>query len=82
MCMLTGLADDTGSQWKGKGALSLSPVLEYAAEQTSSLDHTKPGSWVWWKLEEATWMLAKVSFLQYVSEHASALPRSWLSCLK
>lgn len=56
----TGLADDTVIPWKGKGVLWLSPVLEYVAEQPSSLDHTKPGSWVWWKLGEATWMLAKV----------------------
>lgn len=56
----TGLTDDSVSQWKGKGILGLSPLLQYAVEQPSSLDHTKPGCWVWWKLEEATWMLAKV----------------------
>ena len=71
----TGLTDDSVSQWKGKGILGLSPLLQYAVEQPSSLDHTKPGCWVWWMLEEATWMRAKVGFfllVQILAQSAAA----------
>lgn len=47
-------------QDKGKGIKGPSPLPQYLPEQPSKLDHTKPGNWVWWKVDDATWMLAQV----------------------
>lgn len=49
---------------KGKGIVGPSPAPSYLPEQPSKLDHTKPGSWVWWKVDDATWMLVRVSLHQ------------------
>ncbi|DBA99103.1 TPA: hypothetical protein ACH3X1_014237 [Trebouxia sp. C0004] len=45
---------------KGKGIADPSPEPSYLPEQPSKLDHTKPGNWVWWKVDDNTWMPVQV----------------------
>lgn len=45
---------------KGKGIAGPSPEPSYLPEQPSKLDHTKPGNWVWWKVDDNTWMPVQV----------------------
>ncbi len=45
---------------KGKGIAGPNPEPSFLPEQPSKLDHTKPGSWVWWKVDDNTWMPVQV----------------------
>ena len=45
---------------KGKGIAGPSPEPSFLPEQPSKLDHTKPGNWVWWKVDDNTWMPVQV----------------------
>ncbi|KAL0018669.1 hypothetical protein WJX79_007420 [Trebouxia sp. C0005] len=47
-------------QDKGKGIAGPSPEPSFLPEQPSKLDHTKPGNWVWWKVDDNTWMPVQV----------------------
>ena len=57
---------------KGKGVADHCPCLEYLPEQPSTLDHTQPGSWVWGKIDDATWLLVQVQHMR--PAHCAALP--------